>query len=105
MAKKIFGFALILLMGLLTSSHVEARRRSHRGAAAASFFIGAFTGAALAGMHDYYDDCYYVDSPQYDFIYAGAPLYAYDYPTYQYAPVYAYTDTLYTIYPSYYTAY
>ena len=42
-------------------------------------------------------------SPNYDFVYPGAPLYAYDYPTQVYSPVYSYINTRYSVSPSYYT--
>lgn len=104
MKKQFMVSVAFLLIALLAGFDAEARRSRrccHGGAAAAGFFAGAFTGAALAGA---YDRAYYVDMPTYEMVYPGAPILAYDYPTYVYTPVYAYPDTLYT-YPGYYFAY
>jgi hypothetical protein len=92
--------ALGLLLLTMLSSTVDARRCRSNGAAAAGFF-GALTGATLAASA-YSDQCYYREGPPYDFYYPGAPIYAYDYPTYIYAPTYADVSIRYSIYPSYY---
>lgn len=104
------AFALITLIALAASSTTEARRYyrrnhyHHRGSSIGSalgFLAGALTGATLAHS---YDSCYYRNMPTYDMVYRGAPLLAYDYPTYAYSPMYAYPGTLYT-YPGYYFSY
>lgn len=85
---------------------LEARRccRGGRGGSvAAGIFAGAIAGAALAGSADvdYYGYYYPYMEPGYRVIYPGAPIYAYDYPTYKYSPIYSYQyDTMYA--PGYY---
>lgn len=61
-------------------------------------FLGGITGATAAQA---YNDCYPVN-PNYDFVYPGVPIYAYDYPTQVYSPVYSYINTRYSVYPSYF---
>ena len=93
--------AKLLLFALLTLSlHIDARCRRRRNSVVAGF-LGAVTGATIAASA-YGDQCYYQDGPQYNYIYAGAPRYVYDYPTYVYSPVYAYNNVRYTSYPSYF---
>jgi hypothetical protein len=78
---------------------LEAQIR-HRDAVVGRL-IGALTGASLA-EELFGNQCYYQDGPAYDFVYPGAPLYAYDYPTYLYSPIYAYPHMSHAIYPSYF---
>ena len=98
------AFVLVVVLGVLAGTNLEARRHCCRrgsSGAALGFFAGAFAGAAIASSCD---RNYYVDMPTYDVVYRGAPLLAYDYPTYVYSPMYAYPNTLYT-YPGYFWAY
>ncbi len=98
--KKFFGAsALILTVLCVTLVDLEARRcRGNGRAVAAGLVVGAIAGAAVAGSCDvdrygYYDP--YVP-PAYRVYYPGAPIFAYDYPTWKYAPIYTYPyDTLY----------
>jgi hypothetical protein len=88
------NYKILIILGLMANASLEARRCSRFAA-----FLGAVSGATAAAC---YDDYYYPVYPQYDFVYPGAPIYAYDYPTQVYAPVYAYTSIRYSVYPSYY---
>ncbi len=95
------GAALLLIASTM---ELEARRncgrRCNRGSVAAGFFAGAVTGAALAS-----NGCYDDYAPVYGPMYAGAPLYAYDYPTYVYDPMYAYRTPPRYLYPGFFYAY
>ena len=92
---------ILMLLCVVGSSLVEARCHRGRGSGAAlAGFFGAVTGAAIAASA-YSDRCYYREGPPFEFAYAGAPIYVYDYPTYMYAPVYASPEMRYSIYPSY----
>lgn len=100
MIARTIGAALLLIV---SATELEARRncgRSNRGSVAAGFFAGAVTGTALAST-GYYDDY----APVYGPVYAGAPIYAYDYPTYVYDPMYAYRTPPRYLYPGFYYAY
>ena len=83
----------LLALTVLVSHSIQARRCS-----ALATILGGITGATAAAT--YYER--YPVNPNYDFIYPGAPLYAYDYPTQMYSPVYSYINSRYTTYPSYY---
>ena len=97
----LLGLLSLLSLGLAFSSlEARCRRRCNRRAAVADF-LGAITGATAAARA-YSDECYYREGPPYEYIYPGAPIYVYDYPTYVYAPRYAYMDIRYDIYPSYF---
>lgn len=106
MLKSLAGILTVsLVMCLSLSIDLEARRccRRNGGAVAAGMFAGAIAGAAIAGSCDV--DCYgYYDPyvpPAYRVYYPGAPILAYDYPTYKYSPMYAYAyDSMYA--PGYY---
>lgn len=95
-----------VMMSALTVTDVEARRCCRRGSGAsvaAGIFAGAIAGAALAGSADvdYYGYYYPYVEPNYRVFYPGAPIYAYDYPTYKYSPIYSYPyDNMYA--PGYY---
>jgi hypothetical protein len=91
-------FFLLLSITLFTGSILAQTR--HREAVLTRF-LGAITGATLA-EEAFGSQCYYHDGPAYLFVYPGAPMYAYDYPTYAYSPLYAYQDMRRAIYPSYF---
>jgi hypothetical protein len=87
------NYKILIIVGLMATASLEARRCSRFAT-----FLGAISGATAAAR---YND-YYPVYPQYDFVYPGAPIYAYDYPVQVYAPVYTYTSMRYSVYPSYY---
>ena len=91
------AFFVLIGVGLVPSLHAQNRQRE----AAVGRFLGALTGATLA-EESFGNQCYYQDGPAYLFVYPGAPIYAYDYPTYVYSPIYAYPDMRHAIYPSYF---
>ena len=93
---------VVILVLFCTAFFVESSvaQDRHRNAAVGRFLSG-LTGAAAAN-DAFGNQCYYQDGPAYDFIYPGAPIYAYDYPAYVYSPIYAYPDMRHAIYPSYY---
>ncbi len=98
------AFVLVLLSVSL-SFDLEARRcrGGGGGAVAAGIVAGALAGAAIAGSCDvdYYGYYEPYMPPSYRVYYPGAPIYAYDYPTYKYAPIYSYPyDNMYA--PGYY---
>lgn len=103
--------AVIMLGTLFLASltmNLDARcRRGNGGAAAAGFFAGALTGAAIAGAAYNSEPAYY-DTPVYEIGYPYDTVYGvYDYPTYAYYPEYAYAvDMPAYLYPrGYYYAY
>jgi len=94
--------SLALIFSVTTETFTQSRCRRHRcDSHIVAGFLGGLTGATLAAA-SFGDQWYYQDGAAYEYVYPGAPLYAYDYPTYVYSPVYAYSDMRYTTYPSYY---
>lgn len=92
--------AYLMLIGTFFIMGTITAQPRYRESAVAQF-LGAITGATFA-EEAFGNQCYYQDGPAYLYVYPGAPLYAYDYPTYVYAPQYAYPDMRHAIYPSYY---
>lgn len=88
---------LLIFLSLVQGAHAQRCTRD----AAVGRFLSGLTGASLA-EDAFGNQCYYQDGPPYLFIYPGAPIYAYDYPTYLYAPMYAYPNMRHAIYPSYF---
>ncbi len=95
--RRVSVLGLLCAVFFIGSSAAQCRHRE----AAVGRFLSGLTGAAIAN-DAFGNQCYYQDGPAYDFIYPGAPIYAYDYPTYVYSPIYAYADMKHEIYPSYY---
>ena len=92
---------LFFITHLVSGLDARCCRRRSGEAAFIGGVLGALTGATIAATA-YCDEVYWDAAPAYDFVYRGAPIYAYDYPTYMYAPVYADTHIRYSVYPSYY---